>query len=373
MDTEQLRAFEETAHRFARREIDPMTAGPGRDGELSMVPRILDRAEAVGLLPSPDPQSPGHDFGIWGKACQDAGPGFSLVLLQEIAKSCAGVAYCLHATGLGALEAAPRPSGGRQRISVALLEEGWRFGWGALSRPPEEALHFQGGLGQYLLEGSKTFVYLAPGWTGLVVYGRGHKGWARAYVPRNSQGLQVLRVGRRTGLAAAEVCHVSLSQTPVPTEHCVQPGSPLPFLTRHMLGLAAIATGNALGALETARSYARERYQGGEMIEGHPAILMLLGEAASRAIASRECLRAMAGEVRIDREELWRAFCAKLRVTTDCCDAVSDCMQVLGGYGYMEDYRIEKRLRDAMTLKTLWPRPDELKMLCGGFFSEGAP
>jgi len=54
----------------------------------------------------------------------------------------------------------------------------------------------------------------------------------------------------------------------------------------------------------------------------------------------------------------------KLAVTTDCCRAVSDLLQVLGGYGYMEDYRLEKRLRDAMTLKTMSVRPDDLRMLC---------
>ena len=72
----------------------------------------------------------------------------------------------------------------------------------------------------------------------------------------------------------------------------------------------------------------------------------------------------MVGRDRSDDASVWRAAAARLRVGEACHAAVSDCMQVLGGYGYMEDYRVEKRLRDAMALRVMRPGPDTLRLLC---------
>ena len=60
----------------------------------------------------------------------------------------------------------------------------------------------------------------------------------------------------------------------------------------------------------------------------------------------------------------WEAMAAKLRITLECDQAVTDCLQVLGGYGYMEDYRMEKRLRDSLTLKAMAIEPNNLRLLC---------
>jgi len=135
------------------------------------------------------------------------------------------------------------------------------------------------------------------------------------------------------------------------------------MLRRHWLGLAAIAVGNARGALDAARRYTAERYQGGGQIETHPAVRILLGDAASRVEA---CAAHVCGAGDMDTEDdraVRRAAAVKLRATVDCCQAVTDCLQVLGGYGYMEEFRLEKRLRDALTLKTTAPRPDDARRL----------
>ena len=63
-------------------------------------------------------------------------------------------------------------------------------------------------------------------------------------------------------------------------------------------------------------------------------------------------------------DSLWHSLAVKLRITLECAEAVTDSLQVLGGYGYMEDYRLEKRLRDAMMLKTMCIEPATLRLLC---------
>ena len=100
------------------------------------------------------------------------------------------------------------------------------------------------------------------------------------------------------------------------------------------------------------------------MIETHAAVTGLLGDACSRVWACEAHLDSLAEKGTRGERGVRQAAGAKLRIGMECCRVVTDCMQVLGGYGYMEDFRVEKRLRDALTLKTMCVRPDDLRMLC---------
>jgi alkylation response protein AidB-like acyl-CoA dehydrogenase len=363
VDPDQLSAFSETARRFAHREVTPMVGSDHRDGNLDALPALLTKAESVGLLSVPSPESPGHEFGVWGRACLTHGSQFSLKILEEIAKACAGVASCLHFIGLASLEMAEFPDPPK-RAAVAFFEDHWRLSWETLKQPPLEATRLEARNGQYSLTGSKPFVQTGPGCEAFLVYTRDESVWRRALIPKDARGLVSSDPGQRTGLAALEVNHLSFEKTPVDPKNLLPPNDPSSFLQRLLLGLCAIAVGNAKGALEAARIYAADRYQGGAQIEKHPAIHILMGEATSRIYACSAQLLAEAERAPGSRDVLWRAFAAKLRIPADCSQAVTDCLQILGGYGYMEDFRQEKRLRDALTLKSMGISPMDLRLLC---------
>ena len=358
----ELDAFVETARRFAGREVAPMLKGETRDGDLAALPGILEKAETAGLLASSNPESPGHEFGVWGRACLEQGPSFSIALLKEISKACAGVAACLHFAGLGALESPE--STDSQGAAVALFEDHWRLTWRSLREPPPGAAHLRGKNGAHFLEGAKFFVNAAPRCGAFVVFAADDSGWQRVQVPVNAPGLSVSSPGPRTGLAALDAVHLRFDRTPVEDARILPSPDAFAFVTRLFLGLSAVCLGNAAGALESAREYAAERYQGGDVIETHPAVLGLLGDAFSRVWACEAHLEALAEKGTHAEGGLRQAAGARLRIGMECCRAVTDCMQVLGGYGYMEDFRVEKRLRDALTLKTMCVRPDDLRMLC---------
>jgi alkylation response protein AidB-like acyl-CoA dehydrogenase len=367
----QLKAFVDTARRFRRKEIDPMLRHESRDGDLQCVSEILQQAESVGLLAGAQPDCPGYDFGIWGRASLSAGPRFSLALLQETARSCAGVAACLHFAGLGALEAADAALP-PDRTAVAFFEDQWRLSREALVRPPAHAVRIDRTAQGERLQGSKSFVYAAPGSEGFVVYASGRSGWDRLLIPGEGEGVTLTPLGPRTGLAAAMLLQLTFDQAPVDPQWRLPPVEPALHVQSLMLGLCAIALGNAHSALEQAGQYASERYQGGGQIRSHDAVRLLLGEAATRIAFSAAALEAVAVETSFTEQSLWRALGAKLRITEDCCQAVSDCLQVLGGYGYMEDFRLEKRLRDALTLKNMLVRPDDLRLFCATQFPGAA-
>ena len=159
--------------------------------------------------------------------------------------------------------------------------------------------------------------------------------------------------------------HLTLKGVQIPLEARLDDGDALPLLIRslslHWLGLAAIGAGIARGAVKAARKYASERYQGGTMLENHPVIRMLIAGAESNMEAAG-ALAARAGDMHLDTPEIMRASAiARLTGLQLSTEAVTDSLQVFGGYGYMEDYGMEKRLRDVTVLKSMAGTPQYLK------------
>jgi alkylation response protein AidB-like acyl-CoA dehydrogenase len=363
MDREAVRGLTRTATSFADRFVRPLIAVEGRDGDLATLPEVLSEAAEIGLLAATERDGAGHEYGVWGTSCLTEGPRASLAVLEEVARQCAGVACCLHAAGLGAAELAGSELA-VGRVAAALLEEGWRLDRSLPETPPTDTTRVAIIDGQLTVSGDKSFVLAPPECQAFVVYGAAEHGWQPVLVPRSAAGLEAQEVGHRTGLAAVSLCRLEMTDVPIPAEHMLPPRHPEALLARLWLGLAAIALGNARGALAVAREYAADRFQGGDQIEVHPAVRELLGDAASR-IAAGACLLEWAADHANGADPLWPAAVAKLRITVDGCQAVTDCLQVLGGYGYMEEFRLEKRLRDAITLKVLAGAPAQLRRLIG--------
>jgi hypothetical protein len=109
---------------------------------------------------------------------------------------------------------------------------------------------------------------------------------------------------------------------------------------------AAIAVGNGWAALESAATYAQDRYQGGKPLAEHATIQSLLGESALQLLAAQSLLQAASSVPRL------RVWCGVFgtRAGERACWAAQ---QVLGGYGYMRDYPLEHRMRDAKVLAVL--------------------
>ena len=113
-------------------------------------------------------------------------------------------------------------------------------------------------------------------------------------------------------------------------------------------GIAAQAVGIAQGALEAATAYARERRQFGQRIGDFQMVAALLADMdaateAARQLLYKACVEIDAGAPDASR---WSAMCklvagdAAMRVTTDA-------VQVLGGYGYIDEFPVERMMRDA--------------------------
>lgn len=376
MDVEILEAVRTVAQRFADEEVSPLVGTEGRDGDLRRLPEVFARAAEVGLLGSHDSDSddePG--LGIWALSAPDAPDAtadlgvnvaaMSVAILGAIAEVCAGVAARMHYAGLGMLELNDCDHG-FSNVAACVPQCDWRAGALALETPLTEApsLRDEG------LSGSCEFVASAGRQPACVVYAWAsasastRKGWQRVLVPYDAPGCRMEPLGRRTGLGALDVCRVQFTKVPVSACRSLPVRSPRDAVRPLLLGLSAVAIGNARGALSAARQYATERRQGGKFIAEHDAVRLLLGSSAARLAGATAHLSSACRSAGSADASLASAAAAKLRVSVESEQVVTDCLQVFGGVGYMEDYRMEKRLRDAMTLTSMGISPSALSFLC---------
>lgn len=118
------------------------------------------------------------------------------------------------------------------------------------------------------------------------------------------------------------------------------------------LFLSAVQVGNAQEAISYAREYARERFQTGRPIIAHQEVARMLAEMEMIMEASRAVVFSCAGEsdFAVGEKRSQRVF----SFVAEACEKIClDAIQLLGGYGYMKDYPLERRLRDSKTLQLL--------------------
>ena len=220
---------------------------------------------------------------------------------------------------------------------------------------------------RYVLSGAKSFVYSMSAVDAYVVLAREEREWACFLVPAGDSRVAVTDAGARTGLRACRVEHVAFNDVAVPPEARIDRGGARGLVVRALClnwaGMAAIAVGIARGAVAAARKYAAERYQGGALIEDHPAVRTLMAGSLSAAAAAGTIAFSIDDRDFTSYDTLKKSAEAKLAVMDLCARAVTDCLQCFGGYGYMEDFGMEKRLRDIMVLKSASGSPLYLRRL----------
>jgi alkylation response protein AidB-like acyl-CoA dehydrogenase len=113
-------------------------------------------------------------------------------------------------------------------------------------------------------------------------------------------------------------------------------------------GVAAQAVGCAQGALDFALLYATERVQFGQAIASLQMVQQLLADSAQKVNAARQLVHAAARHIDAGKREGNKvAAMAKCFATDVAMEVTTNAVQILGGYGFMRDYPVEKFMRDA--------------------------
>jgi alkylation response protein AidB-like acyl-CoA dehydrogenase len=176
------------------------------------------------------------------------------------------------------------------------------------------------------------------------------------HVPADTPGVVADPPERKMGLRSSVTTAVRFEGVRVPVGHRIgEEGQGLQIafaaLDCGRLGIAAVATGLAQGALDEALRYARERRTFGRPVIEHEGMTFLLADMATAVRSSRAAMLAAA---RLKDRALpfgVDASMAKLITTDNAMKVTTDAVQVLGGYGYTRDFPVERYMREAKVMQ----------------------
>lgn len=184
----------------------------------------------------------------------------------------------------------------------------------------------------------------------------GSRGISCFLVAADAPGLSFGGRERKMGMRASPTAQVVFDDVFVPADRLIG-GEGAGFrlamsaLDAGRLGISACAVGLADAALDVAVSYAREREAFGAPIGSYQGVSFMLADAATGIAAARALLADAARDKDAGEQYGTKAAMAKLFATDMCMAATTDAVQVLGGSGYVEDYPVERYMREAKVLQ----------------------
>ena len=171
-------------------------------------------------------------------------------------------------------------------------------------------------------------------------------------VETDRPGFKVTRLEHKMGIRGSPTAELAFDGVRVPVGNRLGDegqgfGVAMQTFERSRPGIAAQAVGIAQGSLEVAARYAKERHQFGKPIADLQMIQAMLADMDAQTEAARQLLYTACQEIEAGRDAArWAAVC-KLVAGDTAMKVTTDAVQVLGGYGYVDEYPVERMMRDA--------------------------
>jgi alkylation response protein AidB-like acyl-CoA dehydrogenase len=183
-----------------------------------------------------------------------------------------------------------------------------------------------------------------------------HRGISCFLVPADAEGLTADTPERKMGLTGSATATMRLENVRIPAERRLgAEGEGLKIalegLDSGRLGIAAVATGLAQGALDKAVEYAKERETFGKKIIDHQGLAFVLADMAAAVESARATVLAAARLKDQGKPFSKQASIAKMVATDNAMKVTTDAVQVLGGYGYTRDFPVERYMREAKVMQ----------------------
>jgi alkylation response protein AidB-like acyl-CoA dehydrogenase len=351
--TDDQRAIRDMARDFAQNELAPHAAQWERD---KWIPdAVVTQMGELGLL--------GMTVGDeWGGSFSDY-VAYALAI-EEIAAGDASTSTLMsvhNSVGCGPVDAWGTQT--QKERWLRDLATGKKIGCFCLTEPQagSEANNLKTKAelkdGKWVINGSKQFITNGKRAKLAIVFAvtdpnLGKKGISCFVVPTDTPGFNVGPMEKKLGIRASDTCPISLVDCAVPEDHMLGPrGKGLAIALSNLeggrIGIAAQALGIARAALEAALAYAKERNQFGKKIVEHQSIANLLADMHTRINAARLMILHAAKMRDAGLPCLSEASQAKLYASELAEWVCSKAIQIHGGYGYLEDYPVERFYRDA--------------------------
>ena len=211
--------------------------------------------------------------------------------------------------------------------------------------------------GHYILNGTKNWVSNGISSDLVIVFalttkGIGYKGVSAFCVEKGTPGLTTGKKEEKLGIRGSDTCELYFENCKVPVENLIQEeGSGFHIAMKALdggrIGIGAQAVGIAQASLDRALEYSKERKQFGKPISSFGAIKSKLAQMATNIEASRLLVLRAAALKDNHQPYTKEAAMGKLFASQTAMDAARECVQIFGGYGYMQEYGVERLMRDA--------------------------
>ena len=285
------------------------------------------------------------------------------IVLEEIARAEAALAAVLSVNN--SLDCYPLYAFGteaQKRTYLTELARGRKLGCYCLTEPTagSDAASLQTSArrdgASWVLNGTKIFVTNGVEADVLVIYartgGEGPHGVSAFIAERGDPGLSVGKVERKLGIHASSTAEIVLQDCRLPADRLLgEEGQgftvAMATLDGGRIGIAAQALGIARAALEDAVAYAKDRRQFGRPIAQFQATQWKIADMATRIQAGRLLMYRAAWIRDQGRRHTLEASMAKLFASETAMWAATQAVQIYGGYGYIQDYPVERHFRDA--------------------------
>ena len=286
------------------------------------------------------------------------------LVVEELSRACSGIALAYAASGLGTIpiilygseeqkkKYLPRLAAGEILAAFALTEPGAGSDAAGIktTAKPDGDSYVINGTKQWITNGGEASIYTV---IALTDPARGVRGSSAILVDKDHPGFTFGKKENKMGIRASATRELVFQDCRVPkTNILAKEGMgflvAMKTLDQSRPGVASQALGIAQGAMDKAVEYSRERHQFGKPISSFQGIQFMLADMATQVEAARALTYAAARSIDSGEKDVSRmSAMAKVFASDTAMRVTTDAVQVLGGYGYMKDYPVEKMMRDA--------------------------
>ena len=352
--TEEQVLLRDTVRQLAVERIAPRAAEIDRTSEFPEdIRQLLAQQDVLGL---PFPVEHGGVGGDLLTIC---------VAIEEIAKACATSSLILIVQVLGSLPLQLAGSPEQQARFFPALASGKTLAAFGLTEPEAgsdvaavRTRAVRDG-DAYVLNGTKRFITNGSVAGFITVFAvtdpeaPRHRRLSCFAVEVPTPGFRVERLEHKLGIRGSPTAELAFEDVRVPEVNRIGAEGDgfsiaMATLDRSRPGVAAQAIGIAQGALETAVAYARDRRQFNQRIGDFQMVAAMLADMDSQIEAARQLLYTACVEIEGGGPDVgrWSAMC-KLIAGDTAMRVTTDAVQVLGGYGYIDEFPVERMMRDA--------------------------
>jgi alkylation response protein AidB-like acyl-CoA dehydrogenase len=286
------------------------------------------------------------------------------LVVEELSRACGGISLAFAGTGLGTFpiilfgndeqkeKYLPDIAAGKKLAAFGLTEadagsDAAGIRTTAVLEGDEYVLN---GTKQWITNGGEADVYTVIACTNR---SKGARGFSAFIVEKGTPGFSFGKKENKMGIRASCTSELIFNNCRIPKENLLSKEGmgfmvAMKTLDRTRPGVAAQALGIAQGAFDAALKYSRERVQFGQAISSFQAVQHMLADMAiqleaSRCLVYQTCRHIDSGAKNISKESAM----AKVMASDTAMKVTTDAVQIMGGYGYMKEYPVEKRMRDA--------------------------